>query len=800
MRRHVAALVAAALLLSIAGPAAAADPTSPSAQPSLAPIVDPTPSAEPTPAATPAATADPAVDVEPGPTDPPADPAPASAEPAAPGETTDTADPTNRWIVLYKPGTDAKATAGRQSGRLGFTADRTFTNVTRGFTARLTKNQISELRRDSSVAAVVPDERIELAAQTPPTGIGRIYVRRSAAAQLDGIDQRVDADVAIVDTGIAKVADLNVAGGYNCSTTDRTLWRDVHGHGTHVAGTVGAIDNTVGVVGVAPGVRVWAVKILNDNGSGLLSWYVCGLDWIAAQRDPANPSRPRFEAVNMSVAKDGSDDKNCGATNGDILHAAICRLVASGVTVVAAAANDSSSAAGRVPAAYNEVITVSALADTDANPGGLGGPRCYSWGGYDVDDTFADFSNHGSDVDIIAPGKCIMSTVPGGYTYMSGTSMAAPHVAGAAALLKASRPQLTPFEVKEALQYLGNLNWDVSTDPDTFHEKLLDVQRVAPRGNFSVAVGPTVVIREDGGTAVFPVTVTRSAASFERIALRANGVPSGFGASWNRSSLFGFDAVSATLTITVPQGAAPGSYAITVVGDEHSIVRSAVATLVVDSDPPVARAPGTDAAPGTIIGPTTVRARIGWLPAIDATSPIGGYELQSSVDGGAWSASVALAPSVRVATATQEFGRRYQYRVRARDIYGAWGDWATGPIATPGLVQDSSPSVIYSGSWAKQSYRYASNGTVRYTTQAGAKARMTFSGRAAAIVAPLGPTRGSFQVYVDGVFRTTISLRRATGLSRSVVWSFSFAPGTHTVELRAVGNGRIDLDAFVTFR
>jgi hypothetical protein len=159
-----------------------------------------------------------------------------------------------------------------------------------------------------------------------------------------------------------------------------------------------------------------------------------------------------------------------------------------------------------------------------------------------------------------------------------------------------------------------------------------------------------------------------------------------------------------------------------------------------------------------------------------------------------------LPASVRVATATQQFGHRYQYRVRAKDIYGAWGDWATGAVTTPGLVQDSSPSVTYSGSWATQSYRYASNGTVRYTSQAGAKARLTFSGRAAAIVAPLGPTRGSFQVYVDGVLRTTISLRRATGLSRSVVWSFSFAPGAHTVEVRAVGNGRIDVDAFVTFR
>jgi hypothetical protein len=383
---------------------------------------------------------------------------------------------------------------------------------------------------------------------------------------------------------------------------------------------------------------------------------------------------------------------------------------------------------------------------------------------------------------------------------MSGTSMAAPHVAGAAALLKASRPQLTPFEVKEALQYLGNMNWNVATDPDPFHEKLLDVQRIAPRGSFGVTVGPTVVIREAGGTAVFPVTLTRTTASFERIALRLSGVPSGFGASLDKASLFGFDGISATLTVTVPKGAAPGTYPISVIGDEHTVVKSAVATIVVDSDPPIARAPGTDAAPATIIGPTTVRARIGWLPAVDATSPIGGYEIQGSIDGGPWSASAAVGPTVRVVGATQTFGHSYRYRLRAKDIYGTFGDWATGPVATPSLVEDSASAVAYSASWTKQSYRYASGGTLRYATRAGASARTTFTGSAAAIVAPLGPTRGSFRVYVDGVFRTTISLKRSTGLSRSVVWSFSFAPGSHTVELRAVGNGRVDLDAFVTFR
>ena len=231
----------------------------------------------------------------------------------------------------------------------------------------------------------------------------------------------MDADVAIVDTGIAYHPDLNVAGGYNCSTTDPTAWRDKNNHGTHVAGTVAALDNGIGVVGVAPGARVWGVKILNDDGYGLISWYICGLDWILAQRDPTDASRPLFEAVNMSVTKPGSDDDNCGFTNNDPLHQAICRVVAGGITVVAAAANDHHNAAANIPASYNEVITVSALADTDGKAGGLGGNACFSWGGYDKDDTFADFSNYGADVDIMAPGKCILSTVPGGYgTYCQG--------------------------------------------------------------------------------------------------------------------------------------------------------------------------------------------------------------------------------------------------------------------------------------------------------------------------------------------------------------------------------------------
>ena len=811
MRRHVATVVAAILLCTVAGPAFAGEPVvvgSPPAGEQPTPTVDPSPSPSPEPSPPDEPSAE-AAATSPPPPPSPAPPPSADEKPGivspqdrdrGPRQQPDAADPAGRWIVIYRQGTDPVEATGRRADRLSFSADRIYRHASRGFTARLNAGQVAALRADPAVAAVVPDERIELAAQQYPTGINRIGTRVSPAANIDGIDKRVGADVAIVDTGIASVAELNVAGGYNCSTSDRALWRDVHGHGTHVAGTVGAIDNTSGVVGVAPGVRLWAVKILNDNGSGLLSWYVCGLDWIAAQRDPSDPSRPLFEAVNMSVAKWGSDDKNCGATNDDILHAAICRLVASGVTVVAAAANDSGSAAARVPAAYNEAITVSALADTDGRSGGLGGPRCFSWGTYDDDDTFANFSNHGSDVDLIAPGKCIWSTVPNGYLYMSGTSMAAPHVTGAVALLKATRPQLTPGEVKEALQYLGNLDWKITSDPDAFHEKLLDVSRLGPRGTFTLGVGPAVSIPEVGGTARFAVTVTRTSTSFERIVLKVGGLPSGVTASFDRSSLFGFDATTAALSLVVPAGTKEGTYPVTVAATEHGVARNATATLIVQGDPPRAFAPTADPQPGAVVGGSTLSMRVVWPAAIDQ-SPIVGYELQSRIDGGAWGATISSNGTTRIATASQAFGRRYEYRVRARDVAGNWSDWAVGPTYTSDVTQDGSLRVSYGGRWTRQSSSSASGGGTRYATGTGASATLAFKGRAVGVVMPVGPTLGSVRVSFDGVYRSTVSLRSSTAGHRLIKYAIGSATaGVHTIRIELVGNGRVDLDAFVTLR
>jgi subtilisin len=304
---------------------------------------------------------------------------------------------------------------------------------------------------------------VTIAAQTLPTGINRIDGELSSTVSGNGSGS-VSVDVAVIDTGIdLDHPDLNVVGGRNCSTG--RSFDDGNGHGSHVAGTIAAKDDTQGVVGVVPGARLYAVRVLNNAGSGSWSSVICGVDWVTANAST-------IEVANMSLGGTGSDPSATGCNTGDALHDAICKSVAAGVTYAVAAGNESDDARNHVPAAYDEVITVSALADFDGQPGGLGSPTCRS----DVDDTFANFSNFGADIDLIAPGVCILSTWKGGgYNTISGTSMASPHVAGAAALYKASNPGASPAQVKAALQNAGNTNWNDVDDPDPTKETLVNV-------------------------------------------------------------------------------------------------------------------------------------------------------------------------------------------------------------------------------------------------------------------------------------------------------------------------------------
>src|SRR5215212_8300034 len=175
----------------------------------------------------------------------------------------------------------------------GFVLNNVYGTALGGFSAGLTPGQRAAVAADPRVASVTPDASVTLsdgphAAETLvslaspklPAGIRRVGADRSDIANINGRDGRVDVDVAVIDTGIdGHHPDLNVVGGYNCTSSNRDAWSDGNGHGTHVAGTIGALDNGSGVVGVAPGARLWAIKVLvplsDGSSGGLLSWIIC---------------------------------------------------------------------------------------------------------------------------------------------------------------------------------------------------------------------------------------------------------------------------------------------------------------------------------------------------------------------------------------------------------------------------------------------------------------------------------------------------------------------------------------------
>ena len=381
------------------------------------------------------------------------------------------------WIVSVRDSASPDAVARDHARNDGADITHVYRHALRGFSARMTADEAADVAADPRVRSVVADRPVHMApkppgnggggggggGQTLPTGINRIDGELSSAVAGNG-SGAVDVDVAVIDTGIdLSHPDLNVVGGVNCSSG--SSYADGNGHGTHVAGTIGAKDNNVGVVGVAPGARLWAVRVLNNAGSGSWSSVLCGIDWVTGHAST-------IEAANMSLGGTGTEPAGSGCNTGDPLHDGICDSVAAGVTYAVAAGNETDDAKNHVPAAYDEVITVSALADFNGQPGGGGRATCRS----DVDDTFADFSNYGADVDIIAPGVCILSTWKGGgYNTISGTSMATPHVTGAAALYLSTHAGATPAQVKSALQSAGNSNWNNSDDHDSTKEALLNV-------------------------------------------------------------------------------------------------------------------------------------------------------------------------------------------------------------------------------------------------------------------------------------------------------------------------------------
>jgi subtilisin family serine protease len=343
-----------------------------------------------------------------------------------------------QYIVVAKAGVDATALAREHAHADGALVSHVYSHALHGYAAQLSAAGLAAVQADARVAYVAEDRPVTIAAPAPaaqvlPTGVDRIDGDLSSARSGDG-SGATNINVAVLDTGIdIHHPDLNVVGGVSCINS--AAFDDGNGHGTHVSGTIAAKDDGIGVVGVAPGARLWAVQVLNSAGSGTFASVICGVDWVTA-----HAAELGIKVANMSLGGGGSDDGNCGLTNHDPFHQAICNSVAAGVTYVVAAGNSADDEGRHVPAAYDEALTVTAVADFDGKPGGLGSPTCRA----DEDDSNANFSNFAvSAADqahtIAGPGVCILSTWKnGGYNTISGTSMATPHLAGTAALCIAS--------------------------------------------------------------------------------------------------------------------------------------------------------------------------------------------------------------------------------------------------------------------------------------------------------------------------------------------------------------------------
>ncbi len=243
-----------------------------------------------------------------------------------------------------------------------------------------------------------------------PWGITRI--------NLAGVDRTGrGVKVGVLDTGVdSGHPDIgrNVKGGMDTISGTASA-RDDNGHGTHVSGTIAALRNGVGVVGVAPDASVYSVKVLDSRGSGKLSNLVQGMEWCVSQQ---------IKVVNLSLSASKENQ-----TFRDVVLAAR----RAGITMVCAAGNSgpSPNSVG-YPARYIETIAVAAVDDRDSVP---------------------NFSSRGREIAVSAPGVDVLSTWPGRrYRKSSGTSMAAPHVSGAVALMLEADPALTPSEVKSILQ------------------------------------------------------------------------------------------------------------------------------------------------------------------------------------------------------------------------------------------------------------------------------------------------------------------------------------------------------------
>ena|SRR5829696_2724000 len=326
----------------------------------------------------------------------------------------------NQYIVVLKEGlSDPSAVGKEHAQRYGARVLHTYQHALKGYAARIPDRHLDEVRTDSKIDFVEPDKTVYAEAQVLPWGIDRVQADLSSTRAGNGSGAVSNVHAYVIDSGIYRHADLNVVKHVNFTGDGKNT--DCYGHGTHVAGTVAAKDNSRGVVGVAPGAQLTGVKVLGCSGTGALSGVIKGVDWVSA-----NAKKPAI--ANMSLG--------AGPHPSKALDDAVRNSARSGVFYSVVAGNKGEDACLHSPAragagTNNGIATVAAT---------------------DGSNQEASFSNYGRCVDIWAPGVRIVSTkLGGGTTTMGGTSMAAPHVGGGGALYLSLHTGASSSSVESAL-------------------------------------------------------------------------------------------------------------------------------------------------------------------------------------------------------------------------------------------------------------------------------------------------------------------------------------------------------------
>ncbi|MFH8880527.1 S8 family peptidase [Streptomyces californicus] len=380
------------------------------------------------------------------------------------------------YIVTLK---DSAAKSDSAQGRAlakkyGASIERTYRAALNGYAVEATAAEAKKFAADPAVASVSQNRTFTASAtqNNPPSwGLDRIDQRSLPLDQRYTYPDKAGEGVTayVIDTGV-RISHSDFGGrasnGYDAIDNDNVA-QDGHGHGTHVAGTVAGTAH-----GVAKKAKIVGVRVLNNQGSGTTAQVVAGIDWVTA-----NAVKPAV--ANMSLG--GGADA--------VLDAAVQRSIAAGITYAVAAGNESTNASTKSPARVAEAITVGSTTNTDAR---------------------SSFSNYGAVVDIFAPGSSITSTwntSDSATNTISGTSMASPHVAGAAAIYLADNPGSTPAQVSAGLVAAATPN--VVTNPGTGSpNRLLYVGTGStnpPGKKFENTTGYAI---NDNATVEAPVTVT----------------------------------------------------------------------------------------------------------------------------------------------------------------------------------------------------------------------------------------------------------------------------------------------------